>query len=239
MNKIQSSKLNALLSVQTLIGANPTIVATIVALDEAADELSDLITSINTHLKVQSSPSGAADAKADALIKLGDTAFEVAGGVLSFAEKNGDLTLAARVRFSRSVITTGKSNLVVARCQGIVDAATENLASLGNFGVTQAKLTTLKQRLKTYDGLRVMPRQAQGAAAAATRQLEQLFPETDRLLANRMDRRVWQFRESEPEFYEKYQVARTVVNGATTGAEEQVTPTIVAAPVSTPITKAA
>jgi hypothetical protein len=239
MNKIQSSKLNSLLSVQTLLGANPTIVATIVALDEAADELTDLITGINTHVKVQSSPSGAAEAKEDALIKLGDTAFEVGGGVLSFAEKTGDLTLAARVRFSRSVITAGKNNLVVARCQGIVDAATENLASLGNFGVTQAKLTTLKQRLKTYDGLRVMPRQAQGAAAAATRQLEQLFPETDRLLANRMDRLVWQFRESEPEFYEKYQVARTVVNGATTGAEEVATPTIVATPVVTPSTKAA
>ena len=115
-------------------------------------------------------------------------------------------------------------------------AATENLASLGNFGVSQAKLTLFKQRLKTYDGLRVMPRQAQGAAAA-TRQLEQLLPEADQLLANRMDRLVWQFRESEPEFYEKYQVARTIVNAATTGAEP--TATIVAAPVSTPITKAA
>ena len=237
MNKIQSSKLNSLLSVQTLLGANPTIVATIVALDEASDELGDLITNINTQVKVQSSPSGAAEAKVDALIKLGDSAFEVGGGVLSFAEKNGDLTLAARVRFSRSTITTGKSNLVVARCQGIVDVATENLASLGNFGVSQAKLTLFKQRLKTYDGLRVMPRQAQGAAAAAKRQLEQLLPEADQLLVNRMDRLVWQFRESEPEFYEKYQVARTIVNAATTGAEP--TATIVAAPVSTPITKAA
>ena len=116
-------------------------------------------------------------------------------------------------------------------------AATENLAALGNFGVSQAKLTLFKQRLKTYDGLRVMPRQAQGAAAK--RQLEQLLPEADQMLANRMDRLAWQFRESEPEFYEKYQVARTVVNAATTGAEEVAVPTIVAAPVSTPITKAA
>lgn len=177
------------------------------------------------------------EAKQDALNKLGDTAFKVAGGVLSFAEKNGDLTLAARVRFARSTITAGRNNLVVARCQDIADAATENLASLANFDVTQAKLTTLKQRLKAYDGLRVIPRQAQGAAAAATRQLEQLFPEADRLLSNRMDRLVWQFRESEPEFYEKYQVARTLVNAATIGAEP--TATIVVSPVSTPVTKAA
>jgi hypothetical protein len=174
---------------------------------------------------------GAADAKADALVQLGDLAYEVAGGVLSFAEKSGDLTLAGRVRFARSAITAGKGNLVVARCQGIVDAAAENLGSLGDHGVTQAKLTALKQRLKTFDGLRVIPRQVQGAAAAATRQLEQLFPEADRLLANRVDRLIWQFRESAPEFYEKYQVARAIVDAPTTSTAE--TPSIV------PNTKAA
>jgi hypothetical protein len=233
MNKIQSSKLNSLLSVQTLLGANPTLVATIPALEEAAEELTGSITGINTHVKIQSSPSGAAEAKQDALVHLGDSAYEVAGGVLSFAEKSGDLTLAGRVRFARSAITAGKGNLVVARCQSIVDAAAENLPSLGDHGVTQAKLTALKQRLKTYDSLRVMPRQAQAAAAAATRQLEQLFPEADRLLANRVDRLIWQFRESAPEFYEKYQVARTIVDAPTTSTAET------ASVVSVPDTKAA
>lgn len=52
MNKNQSSKLNRLLSVQILLGANPAIVATIAALEEASEELTDLITSINTHVKV-------------------------------------------------------------------------------------------------------------------------------------------------------------------------------------------
>jgi hypothetical protein len=102
-----------------------------------------------------------------------------------------------------------------------------NLQSFGDHGVTQAKLTALKQRLKTYDGLRVMLRQAKAAAAAATRQLEQLFPEADRLLANRVDRLVWQFRESAPEFYEKYQVARTIVDATTSTAE---TPSVASVP---------
>lgn len=238
MNKIQSSKLNSLLSVQSLLGANQTVIATIPALDEAADELTDLISSITAHVQVQSSPSGAAEAKEDALVKLGDSAYEIGGGVLSFAEKTGDLTLAAKVRFARSTITSGKSSLVVARCQGIVDATAENIASLGDHGVTQAKLNTLKARLKTYDGLRVMPRQVQAAAAAATRQLEQLFPEADRLLANRMDRLVWQFRESEPDFYQKYQTARTIVNAATASTEAAPVVTSVSS-VSNPATKAA
>ena len=228
MNKIQSSKLNSLLSIQSLFGSNATVIATIPALEEAAEELTGLITGISTHVKIQSSPTGAAEAKKDALKQLGNLAYEVAGGVLSFAEKSKDLTLAGRVGIARSAITAGKGNLVVARCQGIVDAAAENLPSLGDHGVTQAKLTALKQRIKTYDSLRVMPRQAQGAAAAATRQLEQLFPEADRLLANRVDRLIWQFRESAPEFYEKYQVARAIVDAPTTSTAD--TPSVVPVP---------
>jgi hypothetical protein len=78
-----------------------------------------------------------------------------------------------------------------------------------------------------------MPRQAQAAAAAATRQLEQLFPDADRLLANRVDKLIRQFRESAPEFYQKYQVARTIVDAPTTSTAQ--TPSVV----SVPNTKAA
>ena len=219
MNKNQSSKLNALLSVQTLFAANSERVATIPALEEPAEELTGLITGLNTNVKVQSSPSGTTEAKREALAELGDAAFEIAGGVLSFAEKSGNLTLIGRVNVSRSAVTAGGGNAGVARCQDIIDAATEHLASLADHGVTAAKVNALKQKHKTYDTLRLMPRQAKAAAGAATRQLERLFPEADRLLSLRIDKLVWQFRASAPEFYEKYQVASAIVNAATTSAE--------------------
>ncbi len=217
MKKTQSVKLNALLAVQVLLLANPTLVAVLAALQEALESLTDFITDINLNVKIQSSPSGTAEAKASALTALGDAAFGVAGAVLSFAEKTGDLTLAGRVKYSRSEVTAGSSNAVVARCQHIIDAATENVSSLGDYGVTAAKLTALKQKLKTYDTLRAMPRQAK----AATKQLERLFPDADRLLENRIDRLMWQFRESQPEFYDKYLVARAVLNAPTISAEEK------------------
>jgi hypothetical protein len=185
--------------------------------------LRNIILAINTNVKVQSSSSGASEAKAEALTTLGDAAFEVAGAVLSFAEKSGDPALAVRVKFARTAITGGSSNAVVARCQDIIDAATENLESLPDHGVTTAKVNALKQKLKTYDGLRVMPRQAKAAAAAATRQLERLFAEADRLLAKRIDRLMWQFRASAPDFCDRYHVARTIVDAPTPGAEPQPT----------------
>ena len=210
---------------------NPEAVASLPALELATEELTDLITGINTNLKVQMAPSGAAQAKSDALTDLGDCAFEIAGGVLAFADVTLNANLAARARFSRSTVTSGSANAVVARCQDIVDAATENLKSLGGHGVTQAKITALKAKLTTYDTLRTMPRQATAASATATSQLAKLLPKVSRLLDNRVDRLVWQFRASDPEFYEQYQVARVIVSASS--------PTTEAAPGETPVVKAA
>jgi hypothetical protein len=108
------------------------------------DELTDFITGITTHIQVQSSPSGATEAKTDALVALGDASFEIAGAVSSFAVKSDNLTLAGRVSFSRSAVTAGSGNAIVVRSQDIIDAATENLASLADHGVTQAKVNALK-----------------------------------------------------------------------------------------------
>jgi hypothetical protein len=109
----------------------------------------------------------------------------------------------------------------VARVQDIIDAATENLDSLGDRGVTTEKLKALKQALKTYDTLRALPRNAIGAGAAATKALDRLFPQVDRLLENQIDRLVWQFRATTPDFYDKYQTARTIVDAPTNGTGEE------------------
>jgi len=65
-------------------------------------------------------------------------------------------------------------------------------------------------KLKVYDTLRVLPRQARAAGAAATTALAELLTESDELLGDRIDPLIWQFRESNPDFYHKYQVARSM-----------------------------
>jgi len=220
VNKVQSSQLNSHLAVQKLLAMNSETVGSLPALDEAAQELTDFIVGINTNLQVQMAPSGAARAKRDAKLALGDAAFEIAGGVLALADATNDATLAARVKFSRTKVTSGSGNAVVARCQDILDAVTDNLKSLGGQGVTQAKLTALKAKLTAYDALRTMPRQATAASATATRQLAKLFPKVRNLLTNRVDRLVWQFRTSDPEFYEKYQVTRSIVDAPSPAQDE-------------------
>ena len=222
MKKTLSAKLNSYLALQSLLVASKALVAGVPALQEAIDALVDFILEINLNAKIQASPSGAAEAKKGALKTLGDVGYEVAGGVLAFADKSGDLTLAARVRFPRSKVTAGSGNAVVARVQDFIDAATDNLNSLGDHGVTTEKLKTFKQALKAYDTVRALPRNAIGAGAAATKALERLFPQVDKLLENQIDRLVWQLRASTPDFYDKYQTARSIVDPATAAPEATV-----------------
>lgn len=235
MKKTLSAKLNSYLALQSLLVASKAIVASVPALQEAIDAFMDFIEEISLNVKIQASPSGAAEAKRDALKALGDLAYEAAGAVLALADKSSDPALAARVRFSRSAVTAGSSNAVVARVQDIIDATTENLDSLGDRGVTTEKLKALKQALKAYETVRALPRTAIGAGAAATKALERLFPQVDRLLENQIDRLVWQFRATTPDFYDKYQTARAIVDAATNGASDEKS----AVPLVKPASKAA
>ena len=75
MKKILSLKLNAYLAVLNLLQGAKTTIASLPALQEAIDELAELVTEINLNVKIQGSPSGAADAKRDALQELGDLAY--------------------------------------------------------------------------------------------------------------------------------------------------------------------
>jgi hypothetical protein len=235
MKKTLSAKLNSYLALQSLLVASKAIIASVPALQEAIDAFMDFIEEINLNVKIQASPSGAAEVKRDALKALGDLAYEAAGAVLALADKSADPALAARVRFSRSAVTAGSGNAVVARVQDIIDATTENLDSLGDRGVTTEKLKALKQALKAYDTVRVLPRNAIGAAAAATKALERLFPQVDRLLENQIDRLVWQFRASTPDFYDKYQTARSIVDAPTSSTSDETS----AVPLVKPANKAA
>ena len=219
MKKILSLKLNAYLAVLNLLQGAKTTIASLPALQEAIDELAELVTEINLNVKIQGSPSGAADAKRDALKELGDLAYEVAGGVFAQADKDKDFNLAARVKLSRSGVTAGSANVIVGRCQVIIDAATEDLESLGDHGVTAEKLKALKLKLKTYDALRAVPRNAIGAAAAATTALERLFPQADRILNHQVEKLIWQFRATAPDLYDKYQSARSIVGVASSSTE--------------------
>lgn len=223
MNKQQTAKNSSFLALAGIFNTHATKVESIPALNLAVEKFSDAVLGIDTNAQTQASPSGATRAKQAALIALVDCAELVAGAVHSLAEANEDEGLAAQVDFSRSDLLAGSGTAIVARAKGILDVAKANAAALVEHGVSAGKLTAFNNAIKTYDSLRSTPRQARAAKAAATKQLGRLFPKADRVLSRTIDKLMVQFKESEPEFYDQYQTARSIVNiGARpSGTEEE------------------
>jgi hypothetical protein len=68
------------------------------------------------------------------------------------------------------------------RCRDIHAAATENVASLADAGITPAKLTALKKQIDGFEALHTKPRQNQAKRSAATRRMPFLFEKADRIV---------------------------------------------------------
>ncbi len=177
------------------------------------------VTEFRTHVaaivkqaQVQSSKTGATAEKALALHKLGDTAYEVAAAVYACAVATGNSELAGRIKHSWTEVTQGRDPVVVARCQNIHAAATEYLASLGNYGVTAAKLTALEEQLETFQTLQPKPRTNRTAMHSATQELRKAFDAADGVLDRQLDRLIVQFKIAEPDFCNQFAAARRLVN---------------------------
>ena len=153
-----------------------------------------------------------------ALKALGDAAFEIASAVHASAVAGGNTELAAKLDYARTELTRDADKTILNRAEEIHEAATTVLASLADYGVTQAKLNAFSKKIEAFRKAHPAPRQRVNSSSAATVQLSQLFPQLTELLRNRVDRLLVQFRESAPEFYNEYQSARTVVNPATGSA---------------------
>lgn len=230
MNSTQSNKLSSYLAVQGVLNGSE-VWKGLAAFAAGADELEEHIASIQTLVQTQTSQNGAAAEKAQAFQVLVDAAFETAAATRACAVASSNRELARRVDFSRSDVGKGRDTEVVARCQDILAAATENLASLADYGITQAKLTALKKKVEGFQAVQAKPRQGRATSSSATKELAKLFREVDELLSERLDALAVQFKDSQAAFYNEYTTVRSIVR--TPGGRSS------KAAVVTPIAKAA
>lgn len=232
MNNTQNNKLRAYQAVELVLESNQTTWASLPAFVTAAGEFSSVIAEILALAQTQASREGASNEKAYALEALGDAAFEVAAAVHAYAVTTQDFALEGRVDFARSTIVYGREASVLARVRDIHAAATEQLANLADYGITQAKLTALKKKIDAFEASLAKPRQQIAAGSAATQSLQGKFNEADEILNKRLDKLVYQFKGSAPDFLAAYQTARTVVDIRATRKPERTNNT--PAPTPTP-----
>lgn len=199
-------------AVQVVLNRNKSKWQTFEPLAEAAVALDGLLAQIIALAPKQVRTSGGAADKRAALKTLGDVAWLVASQVSAYASKSNNLTLQARVGFSRSTIVAGGDQDAVTRCRTIHTAATENLAALAKYRIDAAKLTELDNAIKAFQALMTAPRDSTTQSAAATKQLPGLFKKADAMLRDQLDKLMTGYATSEPMFNGEYTAARVIVD---------------------------
>lgn len=211
MNANQSNKFNSYLAVKAVLEGTD-VWESLPAFAAGAEELDEIIVAIQGNAQTQTSQNGAAAEKAQAFQVLVDAAYEVAAATRACAVASNNKELAKRVDFSRSDVGKGRDTSVVARCQDIWTAATENVGSLGNYGVTSAKLNALKKKIEDFQSVQAKPRQGKATSSSATKELSKLFRRADELLNDQLDGLAVQFKGTQPAFYNAYKTARVIVD---------------------------
>jgi hypothetical protein len=212
MKIIQNNKLRAYSTVDAVLDSHEPKWASLPAFVAGVARFRGHIAEIQELEQTQASRSGAASEKSYALESVGSAAFEVCAAVHAFAVVQQDYALEGRVDFSRSSVTLGRASSVVARCRDIHAAATVHVADLGDYGITAAKLTALKKKIDAFEESLAKPRQQVATSSAATVSLAEQFTEADTVLNKCLDKLVYQFKDSAPDFFNEFQTARSVVN---------------------------
>jgi|SRR5882672_7143311 len=213
MNANQSNKLNSYIAVK-LVLEGTDVWQSLPAFVTGAGELEESIASIQGFVQTQISQNGAAAEKAQSFQVLVDAAYEVAAATRACAVASSNKELARRVDFSRSDVGKGRDTEVLARCQDIWSAATQNVGSLGDYGVNQAKLNAFKKKVENFQAVQAKPRQGRAMSSSATKQLAKFFRQVDELLNDRLDALAVQFKDSQPAFFNAYKTARVIVDSS-------------------------
>jgi len=216
------NKYRMYLSVQKVGEANSEAIATVPAFTADFDEFAAGVDRIEALSKKRAEPiTGIAENKQFCREQLCKAAAAIAGAVHSWATKNNNREVAAKVNFSYSSLLAGRDRSSAEKCQNVHKAATENLGSLAEHGVTAAKLKALQQKIDAYSECLPKPRAAIGSNKTATQQLETEFTAADRLLNDSLDKLVLQFESSHPQFFSDWQNARAIVDSAATRPGEE------------------
>jgi hypothetical protein len=220
MNKVNENKMSMFYAVLAVCAKYSAEWAALLSFKTAHDELKGNVKSIEDASQTQETNiTGAAldkRFKRDAMVA---KSVEAAHAMFAYAEDTNDIVLREKVNYAASDFLKKRDAVVAQLCQGIHDLANGLAANLANYGVLPADVTALQTAIDAYVSVVSAPRNATTVRKGATAEIEALVKDSMKILNNRMDKVMPEFRESKPVFYQEYFDARIIVDN-TGGAQK-------------------
>lgn len=176
------------------------------------NDLDELIARIASKSEDAGALVGVSDRKNTVKSAIALKGSSLSGVLQAFALEQGDGDLAGKVKASKSDIMRMKEEELSGMIRLLTDTAEKHQSALADFGVGPEIVTELKTSVDEFQGLIGKPRSILNTRFVALDAIDQLFDEGNALLNNRMDNIMLMFRESNPDFYNGYERARTIVD---------------------------
>lgn len=221
MNAKQEAKLGMYNAVNNFCKENASVIATLPALQQSVVDFSATITAIRAAAQAElEAISGITKDKNHKKLILCQTASSVASAVFAFASLINNMELKQKVNFSFTGLGRLSKALLPATCRNIHAAATENLAALAPYGITQTILDNLIDAIQTCETALPAPRNAASLRSVHVANLITLFRQADSILFNRIDKLMMQFSKSHSTFYLSYKNNRIIIDPATANVKQ-------------------
>jgi hypothetical protein len=227
MNQKQDNTITMFETTLVILDKNKNTFKNIAAFVDAAARAKDGTAAIRARTGVQQAPlEGVTDEKAQIRDDLEEKLLVIADAIAAFAAKTADPALAAQVELNRSLLDRLPASDLVQTAQRVIDAATENLAALADYGVTGATRDELKAAADLFANKKESPREAVIGRKVETLSLPSAILAVRSIFRNEIDKLMTAFKKTAPDFYNAYFTARIIVDrAATRPSKDEAAPT--------------
>ena len=222
MNKVSENKMTMIYATMAACAKFLLTWTGLVAFKNAHDELVANMKSIEDASETQElNMKGAALDKRFKRDAMTQKTIVMAQALFAYAEDTNDIVLREKANLSEHDLTKKRDAIVAQLCQGISNLATALGASLTDYGVTAAEITGLQSAIDNYVAVVTAPRNATTVRKGATAEINTLMKDSMKILNNRMDKLMPEYKDSAAQFYQEYFDARIVVDAAGSSRKEE------------------
>ncbi len=222
MTDPQRNKLAMYLAVLGVMNKYNSVWTTLTAIADIVTRLTGLTTAIQAASGVQGSPlTGIAGGKRRKRMEMMEQASSVAGDLHSYAVKQNDTSLAAKVSLQFSDLLRMPETEIAPRCQEIHDLANTNAAALAPYGTDAADITALQTAIDDFKESMTKPRQAVVGRKQVTGNIAHDETTADDLLKRELDRSMRKFAKKNPDFFGEYTTARMIIDLGSGGGKDE------------------
>ncbi|MEZ5199669.1 MAG: carboxypeptidase-like regulatory domain-containing protein [Bacteroidales bacterium] len=143
---------------------------------------------------------------------LTEKALDVAGRLVAFASVTNNAELLEEINYTKGNLDKSADTILRDKCQLVHDKATELLAEVGEYGVTEVMLADLQKAIDDY--YEIIPKTRAGIVTrkGSTEMIKEAFAEADAILKGKLDKLVGILKYSDHSFFNKYMSARMIID---------------------------